>query len=49
MRKVLVYSLLLIAGLVGSQLLAAAAPAGLSRAVSLATMFALSFIMVHVG
>lgn len=48
MRKVLLYSLLLICGLVASQFLAAAPPA-LRAAVSPATMFCLAFIMIHVG
>src|SRR5262245_27643788 len=48
MRKVLVYSILLILGLVGSQTLEGA-PHALHRAIALATMFALSFIMIHVG
>ncbi len=48
MRKVLVYSLLLILGLIGSQTLTSAPPA-FHRAIALATMFALSFIMIHVG
>jgi Kef-type K+ transport system membrane component KefB len=48
MRKVLFYSILLILGLVGSQMLTGA-PRGLTRGVGLATMFALAFIMIHVG
>src|SRR5688500_13872022 len=48
MRKVLIYSILLILGLVGSQMLTGGPPA-LSRVIGLATMFALSFIMIHVG
>ena len=48
MRKVLLYSLLLIAGLVGSQFLGDA-PRELKLWLNLATMFALSFIMIHVG
>jgi Na+:H+ antiporter len=47
-RKVALYSVLLIIGLAGSQLLPADAHV-LHRAISLATMFALAFIMVHVG
>jgi len=52
MNKVLLYSLLLIAGLLGSQFLeawlgAAAAPA--LKAITLLTMVALAFIMIHVG
>jgi Kef-type K+ transport system membrane component KefB len=50
MRKVALYSILLLAGLVGSQVLAAVHPPhAVERAINLATMFALSFIMVHVG
>lgn len=48
MRKVLFYSVLLILGLVGSQMMGEA-PHGLQRAIGLATMFALAFIMIHVG
>ena len=48
MRKVLFYSLLLIVGLVGSQMLTGAPPA-LARGIGVATMFALAFIMIHVG
>src|SRR5829696_4611074 len=48
MQKVILYSFLLVAGLVGSQL-AAGAPGWFGSAVSLATMFALAFIMIHVG
>lgn len=48
MRKVLIYSLLLVAGLIVSQLLGDA-PAAVSIAIQLATMVALSFIMIHVG
>lgn len=52
MNKVLVYSVLLIAGLVGSQIVPSVlgdwwAPAAL--AIRLATMVALAFIMIHVG
>jgi Kef-type K+ transport system membrane component KefB len=47
-RKVLVYSILLILGLIGSQMLSDA-PRGLTRIIGLATMFALAFIMIHVG
>lgn len=47
MKKVFVYSLLLIAGLVGSQLLPP--PAGGAAVIRLATMAALAFIMIHVG
>ena len=47
-RKVLVYSFLLVAGLVASQFLGGA-PAAVKTAISLATMVALSFIMIHVG
>ena len=45
MRKVLLYSWLLVSGLVASQFLNGAG----SAAIKLATMFCLSFIMVHVG
>ncbi len=45
MLKVLFYSLLLVLGLAGSQVL----PEGARGVVSLATMFALAFIMIHVG
>jgi len=45
MRKVLIYSLLLIAGLIVSQFLAGAG----GDFIKLATMFCLSFIMIHVG
>ena len=52
MNRVLVYSLLLVGGLVGSQLipplLGAAWPA-VSVALRLATMVALAFVMIHVG
>ncbi len=52
MNKVLAYSLLLVAGLVGSQLvptwLGAAWPA-VAVVIRLATMAALAFIMIHVG
>jgi hypothetical protein len=48
MRKVLIYSVLLIVGLIGSQVLGDA-PRWLSSTITLATMFALSFIMIHVG
>lgn len=48
MRKVLLYSLLLVAGLIGSQFLGSA-PAAVKTVLSLGTMFALSFIMIHVG
>jgi Kef-type K+ transport system membrane component KefB len=52
MRKVAVFSLLLIAGMVGAQLLpglAGEAYAGVSHGLRLATMVALAFIMIHVG
>jgi Kef-type K+ transport system membrane component KefB len=55
MRKVLVYSLLLLAGLIGSQWLPAASAATdgstavVRQAVQIATMVALAFIMIHVG
>lgn len=48
MRKVVVYSLLLIAGLITSQFLGTA-PAALHKAIALGAMVALSFIMIHVG
>jgi hypothetical protein len=52
MNKVLAYSLLLVAGLVGSQLiptwLGDAWPA-VAVVIRLATMAALAFIMIHVG
>src|SRR4051812_13306979 len=48
MRKVLIYSLLLVLGLIGSQLLTNC-PRAVSASISLGTMFALSFIMIHVG
>lgn len=48
MRKVFAYSLLLVVGLIASQSLGDAPPA-LRTAITLATMVALSFIMVHVG
>ena len=48
MRKVLFYSILLVLGLIGSQNVDAAPPA-LHRIIGLATMFALAFIMIHVG
>ncbi len=52
MRKVLIYSLLLLLGLAGTQVLAIVAPdmqANTATAVKLITMFCLSFIMIHVG
>jgi Kef-type K+ transport system membrane component KefB len=51
MRKVLIFSLLLLAGLVGSQLLSALGPAAASTAlaVRILTMVCLAFIMIHVG
>lgn len=48
MRKVLTYSLLLVFGLVASQFLGGM-PKAYHHAVTLATMVALSFIMIHVG
>lgn len=48
MKKVAFYSFLLIAGLIGSQFMQGA-PHWLSLGVKLTTMFALSFIMIHVG
>jgi len=50
--KVLLFSLLLVAGLAGSQLLPLAIPGAWTQAgaaVRIATMLALSFIMIHVG
>jgi hypothetical protein len=52
MRKVAVFSLLLIAGMVGAQLpfaLAGEAYADVSHGLRLATMVALAFMMIHVG
>jgi Kef-type K+ transport system membrane component KefB len=52
MRKVAVFSLLLITGMVGAQLLpglAGDAYIGLIHGLRLATMVALAFIMIHVG
>jgi Kef-type K+ transport system membrane component KefB len=52
MRKVAIFSLLLIAGMVGAQLLpglAGDAFAEVSHGLRLATMVALAFIMIHVG
>lgn len=52
MNRVLIYSLLLVAGLAGSQLvppLLGDAWSAASLAVRLATMVALAFIMIHVG
>ncbi len=52
MRKVLVYSILLLGGLAASQLLPALGPAvhePLSHAIRLLTMVGLAFIMIHVG
>ena len=52
MRKVAVFSLLLIAGMVGAQVLpglAGNAYVGLIHRVRLSTMIALAFIMIHVG
>jgi Kef-type K+ transport system membrane component KefB len=52
MRKVLLFSLLLVGGLVGSQLLPSALGGvypGVAGAVRLLTMICLSFIMIHVG
>lgn len=45
MKKVLLYSLLLVGGLIASQFLAGAGATG----IKLATMFCLGFIMIHVG
>jgi Kef-type K+ transport system membrane component KefB len=52
MRKVAVFSLLLIAGMVGAQFLPSLtgdAYTGVSHGLRLATMMALAFIMIHVG
>jgi Kef-type K+ transport system membrane component KefB len=49
MRKVLIYSILLVLGLIGSQTLGPSMHPNVERAIALATMFALSFIMIHVG
>ena len=51
MKKVLLFSLLLIAGLAGSQALPQVIPGygHLEEAIQLLTMFCLAFIMIHVG
>ncbi len=52
MRKVALYSALLIAGLAGSQFLPALVGpglAGVQKGISILTMIALAFIMIHVG
>lgn len=51
MRKVLLFSLLLVAGMAGSQLFAMLGPAehAVREVVRIGTMLLLSFIMVHVG
>lgn len=52
MKKVLIYSLLLVAGLVGSQvvpLLMGASYEGLGEAIRVLTMVFLAYIMIHVG
>jgi Kef-type K+ transport system membrane component KefB len=50
MKKVLVFSLLLVAGLAGSQILPALALGhGVADAIKLVTMTLLGFIMIHVG
>lgn len=52
MQKVLVYSILLVAGLMGSQLLPHAFPSAfamLDGVILFLTMAGLSFIMIHVG
>lgn len=51
MRKVLAFSLLLLAGLGGSQLLPALGPleAGSREGIRLLTVWLLAFIMIHVG
>lgn len=48
MKKVLLYSLLLVGGLIISQFLGSA-PASIKYGILWATMIALSFIMIHVG
>jgi Kef-type K+ transport system membrane component KefB len=51
-KKVLLFSLLLVGGLAGSQMLPALAPglaAAASEPIRLATMLCLAFIMIHVG
>jgi len=47
-KKVLIYSFLLVLGLIGSQFLGSA-PHAFRQALQLGTMFALAFIMIHVG
>lgn len=47
MRKVLLYSILLIAGLIGSQVTGGSD--NVEKMIAVATMIALSFIMIHVG
>ena len=50
MKKVVVFSLLLVAGLVGSQVLPSLALGhGVADAIKLVTMTLLAFIMIHVG
>ena len=52
MRKVAIFSLLLIVGMVGAQILPALtgdAYGEVSHGLRLATMVALAFIMIHVG
>ena len=52
MRKVLVYSALLLAGLTGSQILPiliGASYTSLAHVLNWATLFCLAFIMIHVG
>jgi len=52
MKKVIIFSLLLIAGLAGSQILPGiigASYPSVSKIISLLTLVALSFIMIHVG
>src|SRR4051794_20225705 len=48
MQKVLLYSFLLLAGLIGSQFLPADPPAA-RTIIALGTMFCLAFLMIHVG
>ena len=52
MKKILIFSLLLVAGLAGSQtfpLMFPEAFASSTKAISILTMVALGFIMIHVG
>ena len=52
MRKVLLFSLILLAGMVGAQLLpsgGSGAAAVIGHGLEILTMMALAFIMIHVG